>query len=152
MLNRRTYSGNSAATQNRTGRVHYRPVVAIANTDYRLMDALRERTGTGQIYEHVVSSTAKSHNPRKRRQWTWRLNVTQIGLVMPLVEPWLVLKQEQCRLLLEAMLLKLEFACRPGERWDAPRLSKIRTRLDAIYAAIREANTRGRVAVGGDAL
>lgn len=139
MLNKRTYSVNA--------RVHpkqpiYRPVVVIANTDYRLMEALMERTGINRVYEHKVSHTSKSHNPRKRRQWTWRMVVGDIRVVLPWVRPFLVLKGEQADLLLEACAIKAENTPRPG--WT-PDDGQRRQRMDAIYAEIRALNTRGRV-------
>lgn len=137
----------------RTGRalesgrgIHYRPVVVVAaNTDYRLMEAISNRLGhgCGQVYEHCVSNTRSSYNPRKRRQWTYRLNVGQIRLVMPQVRPWLVLKGEQMDLLTEAMLIKASIT--PGQVGFLPsNRPQLLTRLDSIYAEIRALNTRGR--------
>lgn len=143
MLNKRTYSGNSPSTI-RSKLPVYRPVVVIAaTTDYRLMEAIREKILVGQVYEHRVSNTRKSYNPRKRRQWTYRLNVCQIKTWLPNIRPWLVLKGEQADLLLEAMSIKAQMT--PGQPgFLLPQRKKLRIRLDEIYAAIRAANTKGR--------
>jgi hypothetical protein len=146
MLNRRTFSGNTKATTTRGRGIQYRPVVVIAaNTDYRLMEAIREEIQVGQVYEHVVSNTAKSFNPRKRRQWTYRLNTTQIANWLPGIRPWLVLKKEQADLLLEAQQLKLKLTPGNGTAWRHEQTRKpITDQLDTIYERIRELNTRGR--------
>lgn len=139
MLNKRTFSGNTVNTTARGRGIQYRPVVVIAaNTDYRLMEAIRERVGVGQVYEHQVSNTRKSYNPRKRRQWTYRLNVGQIPGVLDPVRPWLVLKGEQADLLREAMRIKAGYW--PG----TTDLTEYQTSLDGIYEQIRALNTRGR--------
>jgi hypothetical protein len=124
---------------------HYRAVVAIANTDFRLMEALVNRVGDGQVYEHRVSNTRASHNPRKNRQWTWRMNANQIRVWLPPVRPWLVLKDEQAELLLEALELKARYGSE-GRYPNAAQVIQIRDRLTEIYQAIRALNTRGRVA------
>lgn len=136
---------NRLATRLPTGRgIRYRPVVVIAaSTDYRLMTAIQQRLTVGQIYEHAVSNTRKSYNPRAARQWTYRLNVTQIWDVLPEVQPWLVLKNEQATLLLEAMTLKRSLT--PGQTGFLPQnRDAIVERLDQIYTDIRVLNTRGR--------
>lgn len=143
MLNKRTHSGNSRATTRTSYRPSYRPVVVVAaTTDYRLMTAIKVKIGVGQIYEHRVSNTKPSNNPRARRQWTYRLNVGQIEVVLPQLLDWLVLKEEQARLLLEAMAIKRTTHPNfPGWHLNLP---DARIRLDEIYTAIRKANTRGR--------
>jgi len=142
MLNKRTFSGNSAATTGRGRTIQYRPVVVIAsNTDYRLHEAIRERIGVGQIYEH--KRHAEPDNMRRRRIWTYRLNVAQIEAIMPHVRPWLVIKGEQADLLAEAMQIKRSIT--PGEAGFLPaNRPPLIARLDAIYDEIRTINTRGR--------
>jgi len=141
MLNRRTYSGNSPATRQPSGPI-YRPVVVVASTtDYRLMDAIREKLTCGQVYQHRAGGDARA--PRKRSQWTYRLNVGQIREALPPIRPWLVLKGEQADLLAEAMEIKQQIT--PGQPGfllvNRPALKQ---RLDAIYLEIRALNTRGR--------
>lgn len=141
MLSRRTYSGNTARTAV-PGRASYRPVVVVAaNTDPRLFEAIRTRLGVGQVYEHAVNGDPA--RARRRRQWSYRLNVGQIKDVLPHVRPWLVLKGEQADLLAEAMQIKEEIT--PGARGFLPaNRPPLLARLDEIYLAIRAANTRGR--------
>lgn len=132
---------NRMASGLKTGRgIRYRPVVVVAcNTDYRLLEAIKERLEVGQIYEHRVAN-----NPNGRsRQWTYRLNVSQIQLILPQVLPWLVIKREQADLLLEAMAIKAEIT--PGQPGFLPaNRPALVEKLDAIYKEIRELNTRGR--------
>lgn len=137
----------ASGEQRSVARHSYRPVVVVAaNTDYRLMEAIRERIGVGQIYEHAVSNTRQSHNPRARRQWTYRLNVGQIQDLMPHVRPYLVLKGQQVDLLLEAMQIKASM--HPGQPgFLAANREPLTQRLDDIYAEIRRLNTKGREAV-----
>lgn len=146
MLNKRTFSGNSPATQPRGRKTHYRPVVVVAaNTDYRLMEAIKKEMGEGQIYEHKVSETRPSFNPRKRRQWTYRLNVGQIKTWLPQIAPWLVLKQEQAELLLEVLAIKTRLTPGVGTEWRmAADRDPLNSRMDEIYEQVRELNARGR--------
>lgn len=142
MLGRRTFSGNTRQVPRNP---HYRAVVSIANCDYRLMEALVLHTGVVRVYEHRVSNTAKSHNPRKNRQWTWRLASEDIRLWMPRVRPFLVLKGEQADLLLEALVIKQQLTATKGQRWLSPDQCRgLSVRLSEIYAEIRALNTRGR--------
>ena len=148
MLNKRTFSGNSSATTPMNSNPRYRPVVVLAaGTDYRLMEAIKNRIGVGQIYEHEVSNSSKSYNPRARRQWTYRLNVSQITDILPHLLPWLVLKREQSDLLLEAIRIKKRLTPVKGSGWNTPeiRVPSVE-RLDEIYQEIRHLNTRGRTA------
>jgi len=142
MLVQRTYAAHLA----RPRLPIFRPVVVVAaTTDYRLIEAIRERLNYGQVYEHQVSNTKRSHNPRKRRQWTYRLNVGQIPDFLGPVLPWLVLKQEQAILLLEAIEIKRSQAPLRGLPWEARfLLAENRPRLTEIYERIRALNTRGR--------
>lgn len=135
MLNRR-------APSNRGRGVQYRPVVVVAaNTDHRLHDAIREKIGIGQIYQH--KRHAEPDNLRRRRIWTYRLNVEQIHSVMPHVRPWLVIKGEQADLLAEAMQIKGQIT--PGRPGFLPaNRPPLIARLDEIYLEIRALNTRGR--------
>jgi len=138
MLNKRT----GKATSSGRG-VHYRPVVVIAaNTDYRLMEAITSHMGgEGQIYRHRVGGDPRT--PRKRSQWTYRLNVEQIERWLPAIRPWLVLKGEQSDLLLEAMDIKRQIT--PGQLGFLPaNRGPLLERLDSVYAEIRILNTRGR--------
>jgi hypothetical protein len=142
MLNKRTYSGNTERTTLKAKAPSYRPVVVIAcNTDYRLMEAIRGRMQVGQICQHRVGGDPRT--PRKRSQWTYRLNVGQIWEWLPSIRPWLVLKGEQSDLLLEAMDIKRKIT--PGQPGFLPRnRPPFLARLDEIYASIRAANTVGR--------
>jgi hypothetical protein len=143
MLNKRTYSARVAHPPRLP---IYRPVVVVAaTTDYRLIDAISSRLGYGQVYEHAVSNTSLSHNPRKRRQWTYRLNTGQIPQFLAPVLPWLVLKTEQAQLLFEAIEIKRSQAPLRGVPWQARhQLADNRARLTEIYERIRALNTRGR--------
>lgn len=63
--------------------------------------------------------------------------------VLPEVQPWLVLKNDQATLLLEAMTLKRSLT--PGQTGFLPQnRDAIVERLDQIYTDIRVLNTRGR--------
>lgn len=128
------------------GYPRYRPVVVIAaNTDYRLMEAIRSVMREGQIYEHRVSNTRGSYNPRKKQQWTYRLNIEQIDRWLPKIRPYLVLKGEQADLLAEVMGLKASRDPRkPGSIRDVEGKQEIERRVEEIYAQTRELNTRGR--------
>ena len=139
MLNKRDLS---AGAPNGRTTPHYRPVVVIAsNTDPRLHDAIRNKLGFGQVYEH--KRHAEPDNFRRRRIWTYRLNVAQIHQVMPHVRPWLVIKAEQAELLAEAMEIKRQIT--PGQPGFLPEnRTPLVVRLDEIHLAIRALNTRGR--------
>ena len=160
MLNKRTYSEarraklRTADPRNRAvyTNVRYRPVVVIAsNTQYCLMEAIRERLpDVGNIYEHRVSETRPSFNPRARRQWTFRLEVGGTRVVLPQLMDWLVIKQESAQLLLRAIELKESLRPVKGKTpvWADPALRiPVLAELDEIYNKIRASNTRGRVPI-----
>lgn len=136
MLVKRAYAKKQ---QSNKKHAHYRAIVSICNTNYKLFDALTSNTGICRIYEHRVNGPAD--RPRARRMWTWRMVATDIRHWLPLIRPFLVLKGEQADLLLEATAIKLRVAPQAGV--PNVRNDKI-DRLDAIYAAIRKLNTRGR--------
>lgn len=137
MLNKRTFSGNSETTTNRSRYPHYRPVVVVATFTHEPLGEALMAVVSGQIYQHRVGGDLRA--PRKRSQWTFRWNVGQITAYLPQVLPWLVIKTEQARLLLEAMEIKAGY--RPGSReFDA----SYRAQLEEIYLQIRALNTRGR--------
>lgn len=67
---------------------------------------------------------------------------------MPQVRPWLVLKQPQTDLLLEALEIKQLLTPRKGEQWlTADQRFPLVSRLGDLYAEIRRLNTTGRVAL-----
>ena len=146
MLNKRTYSGNTPQTHNRTAYPHYRPAVVVACFTYEPLRYAIAAVVPGQVYQHRVGGDPRT--PLKRSQWTYRWNVSQIVEYLPQVLPWLVIKQEQARLLLRATKIKHSYV--PGSR---ERDAEFRASLDEIYLSIRRLNTRGRTALveGGDA-
>lgn len=139
MLVRRTFSGRERTPRGQTG---YRPVVVVAaTTDPRLTEAIRTKLGYGQIYQHHIAGDPRA--PRRRSQWTYRLNVGQIRDTLPHIRPWLILKGEQADLLVEAMDIKTQIT--PGQPGFLPaNRPPLLQRLDAIYEQIRALNTRGR--------
>ena len=139
MLSLRTYSGRGK--NKKMNQPHYRPVVVIANTDRRLMNALTDNTGVSRIYGHRIKGAPQVL--MKRTQYTWRLAVNDINIWLPRVLPYLVLKKEQAELLLEAMAIKAYIS--PGNPGFQPGIrNKLVAELTEIYLEIRKLNTKGR--------
>lgn len=142
MLQKRTFSGNTLRTTYTGKGDSYRPVVVVANTDTRLHAAILAEFGFGQVYEHRYGGARATH----KRQYTWRMNVAQLTVMLPLLRPWFVLKGEQVDLLVEAMAIKAtRDPARGGMRLSVPELELSSARLDEIYGAIRALNKTGRV-------
>lgn len=113
-----------------------RPVVSVSNTDVRLMDALKERTGTGSVYLH---RRAPKEN-QKRDGYTWRLNASDQRIWIPRIRPFLVLKGEQADLLMEALVLRETRTSVSGGTLVLDGLD----RLFEIQAEISNLNRKGR--------
>lgn len=84
----------------KSGKPNLRAVVSVSNTDIRLMQTLSWGIWAGRVYTHVRKLNANSMNHR-RTAYTWRLNATEIRLILPKIIPWLTLKKEQAILLME---------------------------------------------------
>lgn len=113
---------------------YWRPQVGIYNTDTRLMEALKDRVGTGSVYAHT--RTPKEN--QKKTSYRWNLNATQIRALLPSVLPWLILKKEQAELLLEACsLIEANKTGRPPEE-------AVRLRVAEIADTIKHLNRKGR--------
>lgn len=123
-------------------RSRLRASVAVSNTDYRLMEALKERTGIGAIYTHV----RQPKENQKKTAYTWRMNATELRVWLPRIAPWLVLKQEQATLLLEALDLKESMTVKAGEKWtiDWNEVKLRQDRLVEIAEEISALNRKGR--------
>lgn len=134
MFIRRVASSSAKVQRN----PHYRAQVGIYNTDLRLMDAIAERTGISRVYTHV-RPVKENH---KKTSYRWSINSAEIREIGPHVLPWLVCKQEQMTLLLEALEIADRLTPRKGEKWV--RSESDIARRDEIYAEIRRMNTRGR--------
>lgn len=131
-------AASSSATNAMKNNTHYRARVAVYNTDKRLMDALVERTGIGRVYTHT---RAPKHN-HKKTSYRWTMVAQDVRRLGPRLLPWLVCKQEQMVLLLEALEIADRATPRKGEKWA--RSEEDMARRDEIYAEIRRMNTRGR--------
>lgn len=117
----------------RKGTLLMRPTVSVSNTDLRLLQACVDRTGIDRIYGH--KRKAPSTN---KAGFTWRMNVTDIRLWGPELEPHLICKREQMRLLLDALALKA-VAANPSTR-----VADHQAQLLTIQTRIQQLNSRGR--------
>lgn len=130
--------GNIDPEHSRFGhRFTFRAVVTISNTDYRLMEALLEKTGTGQVYTH------KRTDKRKKVAYTWRLNHHQIKEWLPLILPWLVLKHDQAVLILEALELADQLSPGGGIYSNSLQSRAMRERKLAVAAEVKFLNRKG---------
>lgn len=132
MLIRRVAGPNAKVQRN----PHYRAQVGVYNTDYRLMDALVDRTGVNRVYTHV-RQPKENH---KKTSYRWNMVADEIREWGPKLLPWLICKREQMVLLLEA----LEIAEGNTPRLGQPLAYSGLERRDEIYAEIRRLNTKGR--------
>lgn len=126
---------------------HYRAVVSIATADYRLMEALIKQTGIDRVYQHRINGDPRT--PMKRASWTWRLTSEDIQEWLPRVLPYLVLKQQQAKLLLEAIKIKNKLT--PGSpAYNFKEWQRLVPRLHLVHAEITKLNRAGRVTLTKD--
>lgn len=115
-----------------------RPSLAIYNTDYRLMMALIERTGIERVYTH----TRPAKENHKKTSYSWRMVANDMREWLPDLLPWLVCKQEQAILMIEALELKTGLTPLKGQKWR--RDATMMPRLLEIQQEISDLNRRGR--------
>jgi hypothetical protein len=122
---------------------NWRPVVSVYNTDLRLMDALKERTGGGVVYTH----TRQEQENHKKTAYSWRMRVSEIKTWLPELLPWLVCKREQSELLLEALALKTTLTPEKGRSLaqTIEQRDVVRARIAAVAVEISALNRKGRV-------
>lgn len=72
--------------------------LTVANTDTACLDFCHSRTGCGQVHE----AKGKSRNPLHRTQYVWTVTSrNEIGALAELVEPVLIIKPRQARIVRE---------------------------------------------------
>jgi len=118
---------------------NYRAVLAVSNTERRLLEAIIEKTGTGRIYQH----NRPPHENHKRVAYTWRLNATELRVWLPWLIPWLVLKKEQAQLLLAGLEIQATLTPRLGVSSSDPAYQEARNRRVEIAAGIKYLNRKG---------
>jgi len=116
-----------------------RPVLSIYNTDYRLMEALVERTGIDRVYTH----TRAPKENHKKTSYSWRMTTDDMRFWLPKLLPWLVCKKEQAILMLEALELKTGLTPLKGQEWRKD--AAMTPRLLEIQQEISTLNRKGRV-------
>lgn len=121
---------------------NWRPVVSVYNTDRRLMEALRERTGGGVVYTHQ----RQPQENHKKTAYSWRMRISEIRAWLPELLPWLVCKREQAELLLEALDLKASLTPAKGlpMAQTVARRDEVRARIADIAGSISHLNRKGR--------
>lgn len=120
---------------------HYRAQVGIYNTDLRLMEALKEKTGIRRVYTHIRQ--AKENH--KRTAYRWNLVADECRELLPQLLPWLICKKEQAELLLQALDVKNKMTTKKGEKWLSPKeVDECRELMDNIHLQITTLNKKGR--------
>lgn len=80
----------------------HRIVVHVSNTNKAVIEHILRVTGIGRVHPFV----AETDRNRKAR-WQWAAWSNQAIEFLKLIQPWLIVKKEQCRLLIEfSKLLK----------------------------------------------
>lgn len=69
----------------------YKNVMKVANTDLRLLEWIKEKTGAGSIY-------ADRRRGNRRQCYQWFCPSVQAAKILRLVYPYLVIKKEQAEL------------------------------------------------------
>lgn len=126
--------GSIMLEQQSGGRPYYVPKVAVYNTNYRLMEWLLS------VIEPIPRCITRS-TIRRKSHWkiSYQMDVRGVGSVYSLlvkVEPFLKLKDENARLLIEYC---------EGRIGKRKRSGKVSEREKEIYQRIRELNRRGMI-------
>jgi hypothetical protein len=74
-----------------TGIHRFTTTVSISGTSKELLESFKERIGFGHCFPATVQKEKSSPT------WRWVLFVSEIKLLLPKIEPFLVLKQEQAK-------------------------------------------------------
>jgi len=88
-------------TAKQTASLLYHPYLIIANSNYNVLEFIREYVGYGYIYEVQRKKSKSRHNNEKP---SFQYKLTKMDKLMPLLnalQPYLHLKQQQCDLLLK---------------------------------------------------
>lgn len=102
--------------------VNYNPILAVQNTSKALIDWLQSKFG-GQVY------LSKKQTKKNKPAWTWRFTKKKdIELILLAVLPYLIVKREQAKILLNFVRLE--------------RAAPTELRVQA-YEQLRKLNTRG---------
>lgn len=137
-----TKGSHSPSSQERSPSLRDKPRIRmsinIANTNYKLMEALIEKTGIDCVYTHNRPVGSK-----QKPLYTWRMNATQIKKWLPFIHPWLVLKREQAEIMMEVVGIREKATPRKGEKWVIPNSKEYQEKLSNAVDRIRILNRRG---------
>lgn len=79
----------------------YDPSLIITNTHLGLLEYLVNITNIGKIYKQYYS---KAHQESNSKQgYRWEISSNNMRLLLPVVHPYLVVKQEQCTLVIRLL-------------------------------------------------
>jgi hypothetical protein len=88
-----------AGRRQKWGVINYNPIVSVANTDVRLIDWLVANFGGNFFIQ-------KQQTPRNKQAYVWRLLAKrEIELLLLAVMPYLIVKDERAKILLEFVRL-----------------------------------------------
>lgn len=122
-MTKREYSANWSP--------NYAVIVEVTNTKREMCDWLKETTGIGTV-------SPKTHtNKRHKRTYVWKLDRHEMAAFLNRILPFLVIKEDQARLLLE--MLNLENPNSPCDRVDP----KVNITREFIWRELSALNKRG---------
>lgn len=119
----------------KNGGLSYRARIKVSNTDYRMMQALVDKTGINRIF-----GRRRQPNLNHKDYYEWTMEAGELRGWLPLLIPWLICKQEQATLLLEYLTEASVNMALPGKTFD-PSPKK---RKHEIAAEIHRLNKKGK--------
>jgi hypothetical protein len=116
----------------RYGGTSFQPVVSIGGTSLTLLNAFCSRVGFGNVTQNPT------YNAHRSPVHYWIIRPRGLREHLHRIEPYLVLKRQQARLLLESLTL-IKDRRSPGQRTKRPQ--EVTDRLMAIHDELQVLNT-----------
>lgn len=92
----------------------YQLVVSITHTSYQLLEAISSEFG-GRILKVKPRKIIPPHQPiPKKTAYAWKLSSIKAGNFLRRMQPWLIVKQEQCALALRFQEMIVSLRGYPG--------------------------------------
>ena|ERR1019366_3556272 len=126
----------------RSGNYDYGPAVCVTNTNRDLLVWCKAVTGIG-----IVPNGSIAPNPKAKIRYVWRLRADEIVPLLPVVLPYLVIKQVQAELLIEYLSkcrgsLRLGRGRGNGQGCEAPS-DEVAMLRAIIFSELADLNRRG---------
>lgn len=122
----------------------YRPRISIYNSRRKLLEAVVEKTGMGEIHLHI---RRKGREIKSKDVYEWRITRDDCRKLIPKIMPWLILKDRQADALLDIIDIIEKRWPKKGQKWaHVEDREATNERLINLVALIKQLNKRGKAA------